>query len=31
MKLPIDRIADFDGENEWKIWPLESDPKEIDY
>ncbi len=31
MKLPIDKIADFDyGEQEWKVVPTEKDLKEID-
>ncbi len=31
MKLPIDKIADFDyEEQEWKVVPTEKDPKEID-
>jgi acyl-coenzyme A thioesterase PaaI-like protein len=31
MKLPIDKIADFDyEEQEWKVVPTEEDPSEID-
>ena len=31
MKLPIDKIADFDyEEQEWKVVPTEKDPEEID-
>ncbi|HHT79361.1 MAG TPA: PaaI family thioesterase, partial [Actinobacteria bacterium] len=30
MKLPIDRIADFDREeNDWKVVVSESDPTEV--
>ena len=31
MKLPIDKIADFDyEEQEWRVVPMKKDPKEID-
>lgn len=31
MKLPIDKIADFDyEEQEWRVVPVEKDPEEID-
>ena len=31
MKLPIDKIADFDyGEQEWRVVKCEKDPREID-
>lgn len=31
MKLPIDKIANFGDENEWKLCPLVTDPEELDY
>ncbi|MGI6448779.1 MAG: PaaI family thioesterase [Desulfitobacteriia bacterium] len=31
MKLPIEKIAEFDTEDEWKLCPQEDDPKEVEY
>lgn len=31
MKLPITKIANFNDKNDWKLCPLEGDPKEIEY
>jgi uncharacterized protein (TIGR00369 family) len=31
MKLPIDKIADFENEDEWKRYHLPNDPAEIEY
>jgi len=31
IKLPIHKIADFGGEDEWKVSCLDTDPKEVDY
>lgn len=31
IKLPIDKIADFGDENEWRVCSLDTDPEEVDY
>lgn len=31
MKLPIDKIADFGGPDEWRLCNCDSDPEEVEY
>jgi acyl-coenzyme A thioesterase PaaI-like protein len=31
IKLPIEKIADFGDQDEWKVSYFESDPKEVEY